>query len=213
MAKRSQQKRQKASIHKKARRKKSQAKTSSGSLRTPSAKDTSTWPLQECLVSENWQNSEEICQIYVARQSPQGHVSVAGFIVDLACLGIKNGFANLYPSRAEYNAHFRNKLLRQSAMVDVDLNLAAKILQVGKEYAHSLGFKPHPDTRDAFKIMGKTYPEKCHEKIPTGGPEGKPFFIAGPYDDAEKIMAILNRNVGEGNYTYLVPISEEGLFR
>jgi hypothetical protein len=45
-----------------------------------------------------------------------------------------------------------------------------------------------------------------------GGKEGKPFFVAGPHDNADRIIRILERKVGHGNYNYFVPIGDPGSF-
>ena len=59
------------------------------------------WPLMECLISQSWQDTTQLCQVAVARQSPAtGEVIVGGFVIDLACLGVKNALINLYPSTA-----------------------------------------------------------------------------------------------------------------
>ena len=36
------------------------------------------------------------------------------------------------------------------------------------------------------------------------GHEGKPFFIAGPFDNAKAIIAKLERTAGPGNFDYLI---------
>ena len=48
--------------------------------------------------------------------------------------------------------------------------------------------------------------------MPLGDEEGKPFFVAGPRDDADRIIRILERKVGSGNYNYIVPMSNPGSF-
>jgi len=36
------------------------------------------------------------------------------------------------------------------------------------------------------------------------GKNGKPFFIAGPYDNVEQILQQLETTVGQGNYDFLI---------
>jgi len=40
----------------------------------------------------------------------------------------------------------------------------------------------------------------------TFGKNGKPFFIAGPHDNAARILKQLEKTAGPGNYDYLVPL-------
>ena len=37
------------------------------------------------------------------------------------------------------------------------------------------------------------------------GMNGKPAFVAGTYDDTKRINALLEKNVGPGNYKYISP--------
>ena len=36
------------------------------------------------------------------------------------------------------------------------------------------------------------------------GRQGKPFYVSGPYDNSDKIVASLRETVGEGNFDYLM---------
>ena len=40
------------------------------------------------------------------------------------------------------------------------------------------------------------------------GRNGKPFFVAGPYDNAPQILKQLEKTAGPGNYDYLVMFPE-----
>ena len=171
-----------------------------------------TWPLLECLINANWQDTKEISQVVVARKAPAGDVAVGTFLVDLACLGVKDAMAGMFPSENAYYSDFRSHMMQSQPLEECDLDLAAKVIDEGIKYARSLGFGPHPDARKAFKVLGQAHPESCGETVPLGGDDGKPFFMAGPHDNVGRIMQTLNRNVGEGNYHFLAPIDEDELF-
>jgi len=47
--------------------------------------------------------------------------------------------------------------------------------------------------------------DACEETIPVGGPDGKPFYMAGPDDDVEHIMNTLTRKCGHGNFEFVAP--------
>ena len=170
------------------------------------------WPLYECLMTEDWQEEGQLVQIAVVRRAPHGEIAVGGFLVDLGCLGIKNAMAINFPTVGEYRSRYRNSLLESQEIVTCDLDLAAKVVDEGIKYAKSLGFKPHKDVRDAFLIMGETHPENCDVEVPVGGEDGQPFFFAGPYDNVDRILRILDRKVGQGNYHYVVPIGDPMMF-
>ena len=90
-------------------------------------------------------------------------------------------------------------------MVKADLNLAARILREGIEYARGLGFKPNPDYYEAASLLEGADPDAVSTRIPLGK-DGKPFFVAGPFDNVPRIIARLEKAVGPGNYNYIVPV-------
>ncbi len=94
----------------------------------------------------------------------------------------------------------------------MDFNLAAKIVKVGIDYAAQFGFRPHRDYLEASILLQDADPDSVDVEVPVGGPEGKPFFIAGPYDNVDKIMARLMQQLGPGGFNYLVPIAPDSEF-
>jgi hypothetical protein len=191
-------------------------KRSTGRGSTPTGKAilryAGQWPLLECIITADWREPGEIIQLCVARQSPLGDVVTGAFVIDLGCLGVKNAYAAHFNSAHEYRRELRSRLTGHQKMIACDLDLAAKVVKEAIRYAGSLGFRPNRDTGDALKVMGATRPENCTVEIPLGGEDGRPFFIAGPFDDPDRIMRILDRKVGRGNYHFMAPIGPPGLF-
>ncbi len=167
-------------------------------------KAATAWPLHECLISRDWQREGELVQILVARQSPTGSLAAGVFLVDLGCLGVKSAFASLFRSLAEYET-LRQRLMSTQALVQGDLNTAAKIIREGIAYARQLGFEPDPDYREASLLLAGADADASDARIPLGR-DGKSFFVAGPHDNAKKIIAQLSRAVGPGNFEYIVPL-------
>jgi len=163
-----------------------------------------SWPLYECLLTKEWQKEGAIIQILVARRSSSGQIAVGSFLVDLGCLGVKSAFGSL-PTRQEYG-QLRKGMMAHQNMIKANLNLVTKIIREALAYAKDLGFKPDPDYRDAMLVLGDADPDACDVPIPLGGKDGKPFFVAGPYDDANRIMAKLTRKLGPDGFTFIVPI-------
>lgn len=55
--------------------------------------------------------------------------------------------------------------------------------------------------------------ESCTEQF-TFGKDGKPFFVAGPYDSrtrCEQVMRTLEKRCGPKGYHFLMPVGEEEL--
>ncbi|MFL5801811.1 MAG: hypothetical protein ACJ8CR_08710 [Roseiflexaceae bacterium] len=170
------------------------------------------WPVHEVLLSRGWEQEAALTTILVARRSPaSGKVAAALFLVDLACLGVKSAQVKLFKDAAEYAAGLRAHAQRVQPMAPADFDLAAKIIFTGLEYAAGLGLKPDPVFAQAQHLLAGADPAACPTPVRTGGPEGKPFFVAGPYDDARRIVAQLLRTVGEGNFHYLVGGTAEEL--
>jgi hypothetical protein len=213
MAKPSAKRRQKAHRRKETKRKQkrsllSQLFQSSHALLRASG----SWPLHDCLLSKEWQKEGAIIQILVARRSPSGQIATGTFLVDLGCLGVKSAFASLFDTRREYKQKLRAGMMTHQDMIKADVNLVAKIIREAIAYANDLGFKPDPDYRDAMLVLGNADPDACDVQIPLGGKDGKPFFIAGPYDNVDRIMAKLTRKLGPDGFHFLFPVSgdEEG---
>ena len=58
-------------------------------------------------------------------------------------------------------------------------------------------------------MLGDANPDACHIRIPLGGPEGKPFFVSGPYDNVGKILAKLQKNAGPDGFHYVAHLSPD----
>ncbi len=164
-----------------------------------------SWPLYDCLLTKEWQEEGVIIQILMARRSPSGQIATGTFLVDLGCLGVKSAFASLFDTRREYE-ELRNGMMSRQDMMKADLNLVAKIVREAIAYADELGFRPDPDYRDAMLVLGDADPDACDVRIPLGGRDGKPFFIAGPYDNVDRIMAKLTRKLGPDGFHFLFSV-------
>ena len=163
-----------------------------------------SWSLLGCWINENWQNHTSLKQLVIARQNAAGIVGVGLFLIDLGCLGIKDAHSRGFSSEFE----FKNELLEAIASTEpiqpCSLDFGSKMIQTAIAYARGLGFEPHKDARKAMRLIGEAHPENCLDDIPTGGEDGKPFFISGPYDNVNKVMSTLNRSVGAGNYNVIM---------
>jgi hypothetical protein len=164
----------------------------------------SGWPVQEVLLSRDWDKEGALSGVLIARRSPNsGKVAVGHFLVDLACLGVKSVQVKLFKDAAEYAAGLRAHAMRVQPLAPGDFNLAVKIIRTGLEYAANLGFKPDPVFTQAEPLLAGADLDAA-PPVRTGGPEGKPLFINGPYDNVEKIVAQLRRAVGDGNFHVLI---------
>jgi hypothetical protein len=148
-----------------------------------------------------------IGNVLVSRQLSSGNVAFVMFLVDVSCLGVKNVFLNIVP-RAVYDVKIYDHLLKQGPVQHFKPECARKLVEGAVEYARSLELPPHPDYRVGKLIFGDISAEACAEQF-VFGRQGKPFFFAGPHDNAarcEEILRTLSRVCGPGGYDFVVPL-------
>jgi hypothetical protein len=168
------------------------------------------WPIHEVLLSEGWQEEGALASILVARRSPiTGKIAAGSFLVDLACLGLKQTHVKTYRNDQEYRHGIRTNVMLAQPTHPADFHLVAKIVLVGIEYAASLGFKPDAVFTQSHHLLTGADPARPTETIPVGGSDGQPFFIAGPYDDVPRILNQLTRAVGADNFHYFAEADPE----
>lgn len=181
-------------------RKTNQPKATSWLYQCPS------WPLYEVLLSEDWDKEGALPTMLVARQSPRsGKIATAAFLVDLGCLGIKSTFVRICKSPDDYTRRVRDAISNDQTLLPADVNLVAKIIAEGLAYGQRLGFTPDPEYNQASLLLAGAEPAACDVEVPLGGPEGKPLYIPGPYDNIERIATTLVRAVGEDGFEVREP--------
>jgi hypothetical protein len=170
-------------------------------------------PLYNCMVNElgamllspkatkDSIKSKGFVQVIIARTHRQ-QLSVCSYLVDHWCLGVKDAFGPKSMNKVEYNSMLQSASHTfQEDFIEVTLEQAQAIVFGGVDYAARLGIEPHRDFAAAKSHLG-TQPDSL---LPIEfGRDGKPYYTNGPYDDAEKIIAKLNRSVGKGNYNYMI---------
>jgi len=158
-----------------------------------------------CTVGSIWEQG--IGQVLVSRQLSNGNVAFAAFLVDVYCLGVKDVFMNIVP-RATYEADLYRKMMRQDRLIRWKPECARKLVEGAVQYALDLGLPPHPDYPKAKLIFGDIAAEACTEQFEFGK-EGKPLFVAGPYDDSSKcqqIIRTLEKRRGPDGFHFMVPM-------
>lgn len=172
-------------------------------------------PLHNCLVNESVAkifetdtpnftgNLSGFAQVFITRIDRQKLI-VCSYLVDYWCLGVKNALGPKKMDRREYEIMLESTADQfDEDFSEITLEQAQSIVFGALDYATGLGFEPHPDFAQAQPYLGLR-PEQL---IPIEfGKDGKPYYINGPYDNADRIAATLNQSVGKGNYNYLIGI-------
>lgn len=165
-----------------------------------------SWPVYEVLLSEDWDKEGALPTMLVARQSPRsGKIAAAAFLVDLGCLGVKSAFVRICKSPDDYTRRVRDALSNDQTLLPAEFNLVAKIIAAGLAYGQSLGFSPDPEYEQASLLLAGADPAASDVEVPMGGPQGKPLYIPGPYDNIERIATTLVRAVGEDGFEVREP--------
>lgn len=208
---RDERKHQKALMKKRSKQKvasqhKSQQQASELASSQSIIRQARTYPLVECRINADWQGDNlGLIQILVARQQPDGDICFGFYLVDKFCLGLKNTFARTGFSRLRYNNEVRNTIFREIKPQDCSAELAHQMIYASIEYAAQFGFQPEKDfALTQYMLTPRGELEEPYQL--TFGKNGKPFFIAGPYDNASQIMKQLERTAGLGNYDYFAPL-------
>ncbi len=163
------------------------------------------YPILGCWIMSGWKE-EGITPVVVARQQSPDKVIFAVCLVDLFCLGVKNATAEAdIPMR-----RFERELpvMCIGAPEECSVELAHEIIYGGLEYAQRYGFRPHRDFTAQLCDQVLDPPEMhARTNKVKFGKKGKPFFVAGPDDDQQKIKSVMEtlmKTAGEGKFDYLV---------
>jgi hypothetical protein len=165
-----------------------------------------TFPLVDCLISDSWQKEDPgLVQILLSRQQPDGDICFATYLVDKLCLGLKNTFANAGFSRTRYENEVRGRVFHGTVPVECTIELAHQMIYASIDYAAQFGFVPNKDYALSQHLLVPRGELKEPYQI-TFGRNGKPLYIAGPNDNAARIIRQLEKNPGPGNFDYLAPL-------
>jgi hypothetical protein len=140
---------------------------------------------------------------------PDGHnrLSMCGYLVDTWCLGVKNAMGPKRMTRYEFQTFKRHCYGPwESEGMPVQLEFARHLVFGAVDYARSLGFEPHPDFTLARRALGSWEEPSAI----TFGRDGKPFYLNGPYEDPQRVLAALERAVGRGGFDFAVSLNELG---
>jgi hypothetical protein len=211
MARKNPQKRQKADMKKRKKAKERQRRASA--LVVPRANNlirkARQFPVFECLINRDWETDDSgLVRILLSRSQPNdGGILFGTYLVDMFCLGLKNTHSDANVPVGVYRQDVLPQVFMDENPAECPLDLAHQIVYQAIEYAAKFGFKPQRDFKWSQYVLDERgkWPES-HQL--TFGKDGKPFFVAGPFDNIKTIKAKLDKNPGPGNYDYLVPLGD-----
>lgn len=150
-------------------------------------------------------------QVLICRHKNNGETEAGVFLVDAYCLGVKDAFFTRFEtSKLE---SMLEKIFQLGGRESLSPACARKLVEDAVAYARSLGLGPHPDYKQAARVLGGINAREC-DTVFTFGHEGKPLYVQGPNDSpefAQRVMTILGKRLGSENFHYLAggPIEDE----
>lgn len=178
-----------------------QAQAGASSSLTGRARQAAAAPLQCCLVQEGLFEQGNGTAV-VARQTGFGEVTVAIFLLDVFCVGIKDViFREMATAELE---EFLDGMSRASPFSPADPAYVRKLLKELEQYARSLGFVPPADFQAAEILLGDARAEDCAISFEFGD-DGMPHYIPGPSDTPSQIRQRLKRlraKLGDGGFLF-----------
>jgi hypothetical protein len=134
----------------------------------------------------------------LAREERNDGVSVCGYLVDTFCLGVKNVIGPQRLRRRDLSSLIRTYfMIFPAPAIPVPLELAQHLVLEAVDYARGLGFSPHRDFEAACSHLG-ILEERCAISF---GRNGRPLYVAGPYDDPHAVIATLRRQFGADGFS------------
>ncbi|TMC23052.1 MAG: hypothetical protein E6J34_04205 [Chloroflexi bacterium] len=165
--------------------------------------DARTFPIIECWISADWEAGSGLVQIIVARQQPNGKICCGVYLVDKFCLGLKDTFAKVNLSLDRYKDVY-DRIASRQPLKECSVELVHQMIYSAIEYGARFGFTPQRDFAQSQYVL-EPHGELDEPYRITFGQNGKPLFIAGPYDDTEQILQQLDKTAGPGKYDYIAP--------
>lgn len=144
---------------------------------------------------------EGLVCVLLGREHRYNNVSVCGYLVDVYCLGVKDALGPRTMTRQEFEAFVPYYFsVYAGPPTPAPVELAQHLVHGAVDYARALGFDPCRDFERARSHLG----DRSAPSPITFGRNGRPCFINGPRDDADRVVATLRRSVGEGGFDFIL---------
>ena len=158
------------------------------------------WTLYRSIIFSGWRE-QQMATIVVARQGPNGDLAEAHFLLDFGCLGVKDVFVKFGASRLEFD----ERMGGEPKMDPIDIDDASKLVHSARTYGASLGFLAPLGLDAALLVLGAADPTRSTLEVELGR-DGKPFYFAGPRDNARAIISHLTRLLGPNGFHFVAPL-------
>ena len=164
-----------------------------------------TLEIGTCLVTRDI-DEMKMGQVFVTRRHTGGRISMAGYLVDMGCLGVKDSFYKLRMEEYEFDDFLadRRDMFRECSYEEAHNRIWGSIA-----YAEEAGIRPDKSFRLTQYML-----EEDTDDIPLieyeYGRDGKHFLTCRSELEASRYLPLMKKNLGEGNYHYIIGIGDPG---
>lgn len=215
MAKKSQQRKQAKALKKRRRdkaRSKQQQKAKIAQQPKNFVRHAREFPIKDCWINAGWNAGDApgvdgLVTVVITREQPDGNIMFASYLLDMFCLGLKDTMFDVNVPQVAFDERALPMLYTQGPPQECPIELAHQLVYQAIDYAEQFEFTPNRDFKYSRYLLEPrgTY-EETYDL--TFGKDGKPLFVAGPYDNVERIVAKLEKNAGEGNFNFVLPMMD-----
>jgi len=166
-------------------------------------------PVMECLVNDDWQETK-MANITIVREHSNGNITLASYLVDLMCLGVKDSDFQFNISHSEYEA-FKGHIEEFMSITTIDYTLAHNIIFAGYEFAIELGLEPCKMFMQTTQYMFEEDNDDVELIDIECGEGGLPVIIKGDHNarEAEETYQRLCNTIGKEKVIFR-DLDEEG---
>ncbi len=151
-------------------------------------------PIYRCAIDSDWEKIGK-GHIHVARQHTSGNVTVAFFLIDFYCLGVKDAFYKFNIPLHEFERLYDSNPF---PLTEISANTAFNMIYEAVDFAAEAGLSPHKD----FALVKHLIDDEDdieYEKIPVGR-DGIHTLILDDNENRSKEIATMKKTLGEGNF-------------
>lgn len=161
-----------------------------------------TLEIGKCYVSDCIKEVGE-GNVIVTRRHTGGRISMAAYLVDIYCLGVKRSIYNLRMEEYELEERLENV---SDTLIECTYEEAHNWIYGAIAFAEEAGIKPVKSFALTQYML-----EEDNDDVPLieyeFGKDGKHFLIANSQLEASRYLPLLKKNLGEGNYDYIIDIT------
>ena len=165
-----------------------------------------TWEIGDCYIDRQCLMKEGEGDIIVTRKHKGGKITVACFLIDRWCTGVKDTFFEAMLDSSEYEKFLQK--ISEMGIEKVDYIEAHNWIFGAVEYASEAGIKPHKN----FAVTKFLLEDDEDERIPIidyeFGDNGKYHLVCNTQQEANKYLPALERNIGKGNFLFTIGIDD-----